>query len=110
MRFSRTLASIVLALTIALGSSVGAFAVPSTPPTTPPTEASPDATVAPCVAPDTVVDNILSAIPDSDIKSITTEPPYTITFTSPSMPTDYVVVFDENGCAVSAHEIGKVGA
>ena len=104
------LASIVLALIIALGGPTGVFAVPSTTPTSPPAEASPDATVAPCATPDTVVDSILSAIPDADIKSITTEPPYTITFTSPSMPTDYVVVFDENGCAVSAHEIGKVGA
>ena len=110
MRFSRTLASIALALTIALGSSVGAFAVPSTPPTTPPTEASPDATVADCITIEQAVDIILEAVPDAEIKAVSEEPPFTILFSSPTRPTDLLMEFDMNGCVVSANEVGKVGA
>lgn len=111
MRFSRTLASIALALSFALGSSVGAFAVPSTTPTTPPTEASPDATVGPtevCITPDVVVGDIISTVPGADIKSVSNTPPYVIVFTSPQMSMDYQVTFDENGCFIEGHEISKV--
>lgn len=110
MRFSRTLASIVLALTIALGGPTGAFAVPSTPPTTPPAEASPDATVADCITIEQAVDIILQAVPDAEIKEVSKEPPFTILFSSPTRPTDLLMEFDVNGCVVSADEVGKVGA
>lgn len=97
----------LLALTIVLGSSMGALAVPSTPPTTPPAEASPEAT---CLTPDIVVEQVITGVPDADIKSVSKEPPYSITFTSPSMSTDYVVEFDENNCAVKQYSISKVQA
>lgn len=64
----------------------------------------------PCLTPDVVVGNIIAQVPDADIKSISKEPPYTIVFTSPSMPTDYAVDFDVKGCAINEHEVAKVAA
>lgn len=105
MRFSSLIK--IVALSFALGAPTWALAVPSTPPTTPPAEASPEAT---CLTPDIVVEQVITGVPDADIKSVSKEPPYSITFTSPSMSTDYVVEFDENNCAVKQYSISKVQA
>jgi hypothetical protein len=110
MRFSRTLVSIALALTIALGGPTGAFAVPSTPPTSPPAEASPDATMGACITIEQALDIILEAVPDAEVKDVSKEPPFTILFSSPTRPTDLLMEFDMNGCVVSANEVAKVNA
>jgi hypothetical protein len=105
MHFSRTLLNLV-ALTIALSCSGQAFANQAATPATPPAEA----VVAPseCLTPDVVVGNILSGVPDAEIKELRQGPPPAIVFTSPSMPTDFVVEFNENGCRINSYAVTKI--
>lgn len=102
MRFWLTLTS----LTFLLAPHTGAFANQAT--TLPPTTETPAVEAPTCLEPDVVMGDVLTGVPDASIKEISKGPPYSITFTSPSMPTDYVVEFDENNCAVRGYTISEI--
>lgn len=105
MYFSRMLANIAVALTIALGAPTLAFAAVSTPPTIPPAEAPVQASE--CITAGIAVESILKGVPDADIKDVLPEQ-NTIILTSPSMSTDLILVFDGEGCLAGMAEVEKV--
>lgn len=98
-------------LTIALGAPTAAFSIETAPSTTPPPIASPEAPVAPqCTTIEQVFALVAQSVPDSEIVEISTEPPYYIIFSSPSIPMDGKFNFDEKGCLTSVEDVAKVKA
>jgi len=110
-----------LALTIAVSYSGQAFANQATTPATPSVEApvaSPTHPNSPllgyegvgCVYPDAYVGFLISAHPEADIVSLSSEPPLVIVFTEPNIAQDLRVEFDENNCLAGESLVSKVNA
>ncbi len=60
-----------------------------------------------CVTPEIADQNIRTGVPDAEI--VDTNPgEFTITYGAPSMPTNYQLHFDKNGCLDGAVEVSKV--
>lgn len=63
-----------------------------------------------CLTPDLVLKEILTAVPDVVLVKVSEEPPFYMEFSSPTMPTNLQVYFDENFCANKVLEVADTDA
>lgn len=63
-----------------------------------------------CLTPDLVLKEIMTTVPDAVLVKVSEEPPFYMEFSSPSMPTNLQVYFDENFCAEKILEVADTDA
>ena len=63
-----------------------------------------------CLTPDLVLKEIMTTVPDAVLVKVSEEPPFYMEFSSPTMPTNLQVYFDENFCAEKILEVADTDA
>ena len=63
-----------------------------------------------CITPDLVLKEIMTTVPDAVLVKVSEEPPFYMEFSSPTMPTNLQVYFDENFCAEKVLEVADTDA
>ena len=62
------------------------------------------------LTPDLVLKEIMTTVPDAVLVKVSEEPPFYMEFSSPTMPTNLQVYFDENFCAEKILEVADTDA
>ena len=63
-----------------------------------------------CLTPDLVLKEIMTTVPDAVLVKVSEEPSFYMEFSSPTMPTNLQVYFDENFCANKILEVADTDA